>query len=403
MPAGIRWGLARYSADWTSYDWVMNSGGLLTTAVPEPQFKFINGLRGMAALVVAVGHIIGMVGPDHPKVPIWATDLLGLLIWPWTFGGPAVWLFIMLSGFTLYWTEESRRERGRGATSLKVYVKRRLWRILPTYYAAFALGAVVVSGLGAFLVAPSPSLQTYEPVTLGGVLSHLFMVHNLNPEWRTQIVPPLWSIAVEMQLYALFPLLFLVRRKLGVYLVAAGIVVVSFVLNQVASFPIFELIEWFVIGALLAHVLRRHRVPATLAIPITLGALAVGFMRFPAVSGRLEQGVWLIAFTGLIAWMFALEGTRRRNLLESKPALWLGQRSYSLYAVHFPVALLSWALVGRLDLSGAQHIIGIVVLGLAASLAVASASYRWIEVPSLERSRLAGGGKVSPAATRLFW
>jgi peptidoglycan/LPS O-acetylase OafA/YrhL len=370
----------------------------LTTTTPKRQIKFINGLRGLAALIVAAGHIIGMVGPDHPVVPIWKADALGLVLWPWTFGGPAVWLFIMLSGFTLYWSEETRLISGRGATPFRVYCQRRLWRIVPTYYAALALGAVVVLGFGWILLAPSPSLQTYEPVTLGGIVSHLFMVHNLNPEWRTQVVPPLWSIAVEMQLYLLFPMLFLLRRKLTVYGVAAGLVLISFALNQVASFPIFELVEWFVVGSVLAHILRRRQVPAWAAMAVALVALAVGFARVPAISGRLEQGVWLVAFAALIAWMFAREG--RRNLLESKPALWLGERSYSLYAVHFPIALLCWAFVGRLDLSRIEHIIGIVLLGMAASLAAASASYKWIEVPSLDKSRLAGGGKVSPATTR---
>lgn len=365
--------------------------------MPKRRLKFVDGLRGIAALIVAAGHIIGMVGPDHPVIPVWEADVLGLVLWPWTFGGPAVWLFIMLSGFTLYWSEESARISGRGATSFRVYCQRRLWRILPTYYAALALGAVVVLGFGWLILAPSPSLQTYEPVSVGGIVSHLFMVHNLNPEWRMQIVPPLWSIAVEMQLYLLFPLLFLLRRKLTVYGVAGGLVLISFALNQVAVFPVFELVEWFVVGAILAHILRRRQAPARAAMAVSLVALAVGFARVPAISGRLEQGVWLVAFAALIAWMFAREG--RKNLLESKPALWLGERSYSLYAVHFQVALLCWALVGRLDLSRVEHIIGIAVLGMGASLLAASASYRWIELPSLEKSRMAGRAKrVAPAA-----
>jgi len=366
--------------------------------MPKRRLKFVDGLRGVAALVVAAGHILGMVGPDRPVIPIWKADALGLILWPWTFGGPAVWLFIMLSGFTLYWTEESRRLGGRGATPFRVYWQRRFWRILPTYYAALAFGALVVLGLGWLLVAPSPSLHTYSPVTFGGVLSHLFMVHNLDPAWRMQIVPPLWSIAVEMQLYLLFPLLFLLRRRLTVYGVAAGMVLVSFALNQVASFPVFELVEWFVVGAVLAHILRRQQVPPKVAMIAALTALAIGLARIPTLSGRLEQGVWLVAFAALIAWMFARES--RRNVLETRPLLWLGERSYSLYAIHFPVALLCWALVGRMDLSRVEQVIGIALLGVAASLLVASASYRWIEVPSLEKSRLAGGGgKVSPAPT----
>jgi peptidoglycan/LPS O-acetylase OafA/YrhL len=339
-----------------------------------------------------------MVGPDHPDIPIWQADLGALLMWPWTFGGPAVWLFIMLSGFTLYWTEESRRMSSLGATSLWVYAQRRLWRILPTYYVALALGAVVVTGLGSVLLLPSPSLQTYQPVTWGGVLSHLFMVHNLDASWSTQIVPPLWSIAVEMQLYLLFPLLFLLRGRVSVYGAGAGLVAAVFVLNQMSSFPVFGLVEWFVAGAVIAHALRRRSVPVAVAMPAALLALTVGLLRVPAVSGRLEQAVWLVAFASLIAWLFSVEG-RRWSPLESKPALWLGQRSYSLYAFHFPVALLCWAVVGRVELSGPALIVAVVVLGLTASLLVSTLSYRWIEVPSLKRSRAAGRSRnVAPPA-----
>lgn len=375
------------------------SGGPLNIATPKRRLKFVDGLRGIAALVVAVGHIIGMVGPDHPVIPIWEADAGTLLMWPWMFGGPAVWLFIMLSGFTLYWTEESRRMSTHGPTPLKVYIQRRLWRILPSYYMALAFGAVVVVGLGALLLDPSPSLQTYGPVTWSGVVSHLFMVHNLNPAWTYQIVPPLWSIAVEMQLYMLFPLVFLLRRKLSVYGTAVCIVAVVFALNKVADFPVFGLIEWFVLGTVLAHVLRRYRIPVGVSMPAALLALIIGFMRVPAVTGRMEQAVWLVAFAALIAWFFAIDG-RRLNVLEARPILWLGARSYSLYVVHFPIALLCWAFVGRMDLSRPASIVVVVAFGLSASLLAASANFEWVERPSLGKSRLAGRGKepIPPTA-----
>ena len=125
--------------------------------------RYIDGLRGLAALVVAVGHTWGMVPPDHPPFTLLNADAEHLLLWPWLFGKQMVWLFILLSGFALYWSEESRRWSGRDATSLRTYFGRRAWRILPTYYVSLGLGALVTVALEALLVAPSPSLRTYSP------------------------------------------------------------------------------------------------------------------------------------------------------------------------------------------------------------------------------------------------
>ncbi len=176
--------------------------------IQRPRLYFIDGLRGIAALIVAVGHLIGMVGPDHPVVPIWNANLEMLIIWPWTFGGPAVWLFILLSGFALFWAEESRRLAGRGNTGLAAYIKRRFWRILPTYYMSLFLGLIVVVVMAPILIPPSPSLQTYSPTSWMGFIAHVFLFQNLDLGWRFQFVPPLWSISVEMQLYIILPLIF---------------------------------------------------------------------------------------------------------------------------------------------------------------------------------------------------
>jgi peptidoglycan/LPS O-acetylase OafA/YrhL len=44
------------------------------------------------------------------------------------------------------------------------------------------------------------------PVTLGGVLSHLVLMHNLRLDWQGQVDGPMWSVATEWQLYFLLPL-----------------------------------------------------------------------------------------------------------------------------------------------------------------------------------------------------
>lgn len=357
-----------------------------TTTAPRARLEFIDGLRGLAALVVAVCHTIGMVGPDHPAGPFWQADAEHMMMWPWLFGKQMVWLFILLSGFALYWSEESRRLGGRPGTSFKAYASRRAWRILPTYYAALGIGFLVVVVGAPLLLSPSPSLNTFAPVDTGGVLSHIFLVHNLNDAWIHQINPPLWSIAVEMQLYLLFPLLFLVRKRLTIYGTAALLVVGVFLLNAIVPLPLFALIEWFAGGAVLAHVARRRSFPAPMMLAVFAVTAVVGLLRIPGVPGGVDQVLWLVSFAALILGL-CNTAPGHWNVPTWGPVRWLGDRSYSLYAIHFPVALLAWAAIGRMGLDRPVAILSVILVSVGASIALASIMYKTVEGPSQRRSR----------------
>ena len=47
------------------------------------------------------------------------------------------------------------------------------------------------------------------------MLSHLFLVHNFNPDWYYGINGAFWSIAVESQLYVLYPVLVALASRRG--------------------------------------------------------------------------------------------------------------------------------------------------------------------------------------------
>ena len=356
---------------------------------------FVDGLRGIAALVVAVGHIIGMAPPDHPSFTFRSANLEHKLIWPWLFGGPMVWLFIMLSGFSLYWSEESRISSGKARTKLTDYVGRRAWRILPTYYVALVIGFVVVLPLGSLLVKPSPSLSTYSPVTPTGVLSHIFLLHNLSASWVHQINPPLWSIAVEAQLYVLFPVLLRMGLRWRPYLPAMAAVVLVGAVNEALSVTAFGLVIWFAAGVVLAHLARRWRLPHRILLTAGLVLLIVALYRGPYSSSRFSQLLWIFTFSLFIS---ALSGIRDGglNIATSRPAVWLGQRSYSLYALHFPIALLVWAAVGRTGLRHVPALMLTLALGTPAALCAAHLCYRGVELPSLERVRRVGVRRPEP-------
>lgn len=362
-------------------------------SLPE-KLPFITGLRGVAALVVAVGHMWGMVGPDHPGGPLWDADAEHVLLWFWQFGKPMVWVFILVSGFALFWSEEGRLLAGRKATSLRSYAVKRAWRILPTYYVSLALGLLIVAGAGWWLAAPSPSLRTYIPLTPGGLVSHVFLVHNLAPGWIYQVNPPLWSIAVEVQLYVLFPFLLWVGRRWNTYAGASALVVGVFLLNAVTDVPLFALAHWFIIGAVLAHFARRWTLHRGALYAVAGSTLAIGFLRIPGLQGRIEELVWMAGFSCLVLALVQT-GTGRRNPLAWSSTQWLGERSYSLYAVHFPLALIVWGVVSRLGLDRPGEVVTIILAGVGLSLVLSNWCYRLVELPSMQAGQRMAASKVT--------
>ena len=78
-----------------------------------------------------------------------------------------------------------------------------------------------------------------------------------------------------------------------------------------------------------------------------------------------------------------------------KPLVFLGQISYSVFLVHFPVLLIANGLYVRLGFSSVNSAIFGLILALTASIAAATLFYRWIESPTASRS-------ITTALSRVF-
>jgi peptidoglycan/LPS O-acetylase OafA/YrhL len=83
---------------------------------------------------------------------------------------------------------------------------RRFFRIYPPYLLAVLLFALLL---------PEAIKRTYSGGNVGWLqlVSHLLLVHNFNPVTNFGINPSFWSIAVEVQLYLLYPVLLLLVKR----------------------------------------------------------------------------------------------------------------------------------------------------------------------------------------------
>src|SRR4051794_8637826 len=167
----------------------------------------LDGIRGLAALFVVVHHTYLESFPGYPvnTGPSWLAWLL--------YGHLAVVVFIALSGFSLA-VAPARRDWQLGGKAR--FAHRRAWRILPPYWAALIFSVIM-----AWAVAPQPGSPPPDGKAVavyGLLLQDVFGSSVPNGAF--------WSIAVEAQLYLVFPLLLLVLRRAGAIVMVTAVTAV---------------------------------------------------------------------------------------------------------------------------------------------------------------------------------
>jgi peptidoglycan/LPS O-acetylase OafA/YrhL len=329
--------------------------------VPASARGYLDGLRGASALYVVLHHAWQQVGPIPIRPP------LALMFRSLKYGHYSVAIFIVLSGYCLMLPVAASPE-GRLRGGFSGYIWRRAKRIIPPYYAVLVICLAAIALIPA-LQTPSgtrwdASLPALNP---GTIWAHFALVHNLNMKWLPTIDGPLWSVATEWQIYFAFPLLLWIWRRWGIgWAVAAGFAVGYGLLalgRVFGSVVALEACPWylglFAIG--MAAVVSRPSRPwgwYVLGLLLAGGAFSVVDAKFQWMAALgMPQRVFLDAIVGGIAACLILHcegrdeggdsekrdwpGSIVRRVLESRPALWLGSFSYSLYLIHDP--LLAWS------------------------------------------------------------
>lgn len=312
------------------------------------RLPFLEGLRGIAALYVVIGHICSMADPSKlaakpSQAPLWMQNLMA----PFQYGHLAVAAFIVLSGFCL---QLALYTRGDGAIhGYRRWFTRRALRILPPYYGSLALSLIVAYTVTA--KQPGMPFQHYLPITTENVWAHVLLVHNLSTEWMYKINGVLWSIGAEWQLYLVFPLLlFLMLRAGRVFAlavsVAAAVAIIAYVPNA------GKLYAWYLplfVGGMVAASLAYRPNLTTGVQPALAGTLALlGF----GLSGYACHHEWAIhardswVGVGVAALCYLLVVSTSNSLnrtLAWKPLVGLGGFSYSLYLMHHPIEQVVYA------------------------------------------------------------
>jgi peptidoglycan/LPS O-acetylase OafA/YrhL len=392
---------------------------------PRIHLDFLDALRGLAALYVAIGHSYVSMRPHldfYSMSPtlIWCLKLTDM-------GHFAVALFIVLSGFCLMLpVARSADGQLRGGTAH--FFRGRVRRIVPPYLAALVLSMALMA-LVQFMQSDASSAGVRPPpeLTAGSILSHIFLVHNLFPSWCQSINGPMWSVALESQIYLFFPLLLLPlwRRKGIGWSVAAALALglaPGLLLPQSANlswtYPWY--ICLFAFGMAAASICYwqgsamerlRSKVPwgwiaAILAVastPVLVTRLSLCW-RYLWLTD-LVLGFCAAAFIIACALASARHAGNARpvvlRMLSWKPLVALGTFSYSLYLVHMPIMLLTAGLFGYTSLPPIIALVIQACLVLPAAVAFAYWFHTVAERPfigsaKLQLSAAIGGFKNAP-------
>lgn len=153
-----------------------------------------------------------------------------------------------------------------------------------------------------------------------------------------------------------------------------------------AGFSPWVRVPEFALGAFLGwcHVDGRLRLPKPALVAMVLAALLLAILTVPALiaSNPYFHNSGLSLLYGGIVLALAQDRGRLREVLSRPGLLFLGEASYALYILHYPVwAWMEWGArkIGVLEVF--QSPAGLAIY-LATAIATASAAYRWFETPA---------------------
>jgi peptidoglycan/LPS O-acetylase OafA/YrhL len=334
-------------------------------------YPHVEGLRGFAAFYVFLFHI-WQYGVSHAGATL--TVLLPYTL-PWLqFGHFAVSAFIVISGYCLGLPVAQRFESPFNSVR---FAKRRARRLLPAYTLALFL-SVIPFCIMAVLLGKAPNVSHIAIA----IAAHVALIHNWIPALTEYLNGPMWSIALECQIYVVFALLLIpVWKRFGPWAQLAVALVIGlaphFLFHGCFDYTIWWLLALFGMGVVAAHITARSplRAPYWRIVALLAAALAlVAILR--TGDATPDSGLWPadLIVGAAIALMFVTSDGERltwtARFLSLRPVVIVGTFSYSLYLIHGPLVAVTAAALQRVHagvmVSSATYL-GLIVVVLVAA------------------------------------
>jgi peptidoglycan/LPS O-acetylase OafA/YrhL len=345
------------------------------THSPPLRFTFIDGLRGVAALMVLCFHFYNQIllGGGRPQ-----------LVWPLhelvRHGNLGVEIFFVLSGFVIAFSIRGARVTGR---YLGGFALRRSLRLDPPYWVVIFLSFAVLRGASSM-----GESRAILPGPLGIVANMLYLNNLLG---IPALVSVGWTLCLEVQFYLVLILLVgatqlapRVGRITARVLVFAPLTLVALAIQQrwlPSPQPGLFLEFWalFFLGVLTWWTLAKEN-------DLKLWTGYVCLLLVAAVLGKdLRLGVAL-ATAASIMWVG--QADKLSTALRHPVLQYFSRISYSLYLIHPIVGHTTIkVLTRRFAFPGATGAVVLFVLAFGAALLAAHLLHVFVERPSMRFSR----------------
>jgi len=318
----------------------------------------------------------------------------------------SVQLFFVISGFFIsYILVEAQSYR-----SVRAFYCNRILKLFPVYWAVAIVSFTMYVGGSIALGNPTPFVEVYQALDLFDqillALTNIFIVgqdviifttaeagsltytpnyHDTDVwVWRGLLVPPAWSLSLELTFYAIAPFI-LPRLRLLFLLLALSVALrlwiihIGWGLQDPWNYRFFPTeLALFILGALSHQLwkpfvlrmgwLRPKVVQSVTYITIALVLVCVTLHILPV---RLPL---LIFFVLALPFLFRYQWGRHWDH-------WVGELSYPVYIIHwtvmFPVSFVWDRLTGVYGYQGMEEVIVIVTLSVVGGILLK----RWISDP----------------------
>ncbi|MBJ7984605.1 MULTISPECIES: acyltransferase family protein [Bacillus] len=367
------------------------------------RYKELDSLRGIAAIIVLLGHFLALFPILGKKVMYSTFGAYFSILWQ---GHSAVIIFFVLSGFVL----SLPFYKGTEFNYLKYLIKR-VCRIYIPYIVILFIAIGIKLGIHS-KIGTIPGLVQWGSwnieVSFNRVIDHILFLREFNSDAFIMVI---WSLVHEMRISIVFPLIIFLLLRVN-WKVSIGIAmflsVIGYLLmknipsefNMPVSTNYFITLHYssmFIIGALLAKN-REYLVSKIINskvkyILLPLGLLFFSYPRIPfmllsKLIGEIDYDLyliiidWYICFGAVLIILSALSSKLFSKLLLIKPVQFIGEISYSLYLVH-PIVLLTTVHI----FYGKISVPLILLISFLFTMVVSVLCYKFIEIPSIKIGR----------------
>lgn len=217
-------------------------------------FPNLDGLRTIACLAVILGHTIRWMIKLFP-----APDFVKKIFYVFTSSEFGVQLFFTLSGFLITYLIFDEINRNGKINVLKFYL-RRILRIWPLYFVIVFFGFVVIPVLSCDTLKFCFDNGLVRNFFFLGNFDRLYLENGMGASNTLPVINVLWSVAIEEQFYAFWPLFFFLIPKrfyfhsLLIFItLAIGFILINYKDDKIIYFHTFSNMIYLSTGGLIAH------------------------------------------------------------------------------------------------------------------------------------------------------